>query len=375
MYGAPLSPLRFATRQLLALLALALSFALAASLMTAGLSNAAPSGAAAASDTRAGVTVRSQLDEPTLAFAGQPVQVVVSFGLPAGESLLPTGPLELVADEPGAVPQKLTLAGDEGDVRFSITPATTGRHRYTVSYSGDGHYQPARERFSYQVWTGPETRTELRASTRELTVSRPVTLTAQVEAADGRPLTGTADGPIVFTSDGVRLGEGTVVHDSRGWRAELTVRHLAVGRHRITANHESALRYFGPESEPVFLDVQAPEHVEPIEATHSVSQDGPEGSWVHSTAAVTAASGESAPTGYVQFYLDGFGPGLPVKLADRVASYDYLPLQPGTYTLRAAYLGDTRHLPAELPERTVTVPAPASCLRIGSSYRAELSNG
>jgi hypothetical protein len=358
MRAAPLSPTAFAARQLLGLLAIALAVALA------GMASAAPSDAGTTADTRAHLTLSSFLDEPTLAFAGQPVEVVAAFGVPAGAGRQPTGGVELSTDQPGAEPQNTVLLGNEVDVRFSITPATAGRHCYTVRYAGDTAFQPLGQQFCYDVWTGPETRTTLVAgASGPLTVTEPVTLTATVVAADGQALTGDPDGPVAFYADGVRIGEGTPLDGSRGWKAELTLSFLPIGRHRITALHESALRYSGPESAAVTVDVAAPANGAPVAASQSVSQDADAGEWTHSTAAVTAAPGAlpgvPAPTGYVQFYVDGTSPGLPVPLAAGAARYDWLPLAPGDHTFRAVYQGDTVHLPAELPQQHLLVPAPA----------------
>lgn len=218
------------------------------------------------------------------------------------------------------------------------------------------------QQFGYDVWTGPETRTTpVTGASGPLTVTEPVTLTAAVLAADGQALTGDPDGPVAFYADGVRIGDGMPLDGSRGWKAELTVSFLPIGRHRITANHESALRYFGPESAAVTVDVEAPARGAPVASSQSCSQDADAGEWTHSTATVAAARGAlpgvSAPTGYVQFYTDGTSPGLPVLLTVGTARYDRRPPAPGHHTFRAVYQGDTAHLPAELPRQHLSVPA------------------
>ena len=145
-----------------------------------------------------------------------------------------------------------------------------------------------------------------------------MTLTAAVLAADGQTLTGDPDGPVAFYADGVRIGEGTPLDGSRGWKAELTVSFLPVGRHRITANHESAVRYFGPESSAVTVGRRSARQRRARRGQPVSQQDADAGEWTHSTAAVAAAAGAlpglPAPTGYVQFYVDGTSPGLPVPL-------------------------------------------------------------
>lgn len=208
-------------------------------------------------DTRAELTVSSSLPEPSWVFVGRTVEILVFVHVPAGETRVPTGTLTLTAQEAGAVPQTKVLENFDGGLLYFVVPGKTGTRYYTVSYSGDQNFKPAGERVGYEVLTGPETRTKLYVGQRgSLLPGEPVTLTAQVSAAGGGPLTGFADGPIVFFADGAFLGTGTVVPDSRGWRAVLTVDSLAVGTHRLTANHDSPLRYFGPESDPVFLTVK-----------------------------------------------------------------------------------------------------------------------
>lgn len=333
-----------------------------AALLTAGLMVAAPAGAVTPADSRAPVTINAFLDEPSWAYLDRPSLVQIRLEAPAGQTRMPTGAIKVTAQEPGAVPSVVTVTGDEGNFYIPIQPTQTGTRYYTVSYSGDAFFKPAALRSSYVALTGPEIRTSLRSATAgPVLVSQPVKLTAMVRAANGTRMNGTADGPIVFYADGVAVGEGVAVPGSSGWNATLSLDSLPVGRHRITANLESVIHYFGPASTPVYLDVKAPASGLPITGRHTVSQDGPDGSWAHSAVTVRAArTGEPAPTGYVQFYLDGGAPGLPVRLVAGKAAFDYPPLAAGTHRIRAVYLGDTRHRPAELPARTVTVAGPAS---------------
>ncbi|MBG6180758.1 hypothetical protein [Arthrobacter sp. CAN_A1] len=65
---------------------------------------------------------------------------------------------------------------DGGDFRINIIPRKNGTRYYTVAYSGDRYFTPVRKVYSYQVLTGPETRTTLAVSaTGPVTVSQPVT--------------------------------------------------------------------------------------------------------------------------------------------------------------------------------------------------------
>lgn len=51
--------------------------------------------------------------------------------------------------------------------------------------------------------------------------------------------------------------------------------YLPVGNQSLTARHESVIRYTGPESNPVFLQVLPPANPLPLEGTHTVSVTGP----------------------------------------------------------------------------------------------------
>lgn len=314
----------------------------------------------AQTEPRADVEIRAHLDEPTWAFVGNAVEVFIDFVVPVPDDpRRPTGTLTLEMNERGAVPEVRTLTGDEGDVHIYITPVRTGKRQYTVTYSGDEYFSPATKTFSYEVWTGPQTKTTIRASAkRPVTVSEPVELTAQVTTDDGRQLTGYSDGPIAFYSDGEFIGEGTPVAGSRGWRATLTVAYLPVGTHSLTARHESVIRYQGPESAPVVLQVLPPANPLPLDGENTLSVVGD--FTVHSEVTLTPRDANSpAPAGYVQFYSDGIAFGLPVKVVNGSASVDFwLPTSPRTFTYRAAYLGDTNYNPIDFPSETLTVPLP-----------------
>lgn len=333
-----------------------------AALLATGLIVAAPAGALAPADPRAPVTINAFLDEPSWAYLDRPSLVQISLVVPAGQTRVPTGTLKVTAHEPGAVPSVVTVTGDEGNFYIPIQPTQIGTRYYTVSYSGDAFFKPSALRASYVALTGPEIRTALQSATAgSVLVSQPVKLTATVRAASGARMNGIPDGPIMFYADGVAVGEGIAVAGSSGWSATLSLDSLAVGRHRITANLESVIHYFGPASAPVYVDVKAHAAGLPVTGRHTVMQDGPGGSWARSAVTVRAArTGDPAPAGYVQFYVDGSAPGLPVKLVAGKAACDYVPLGAGTHRIRAVYLGDTRHRPAELPVRTVTVTGPAS---------------
>ncbi len=314
----------------------------------------------AQTDHRSEVQIRAHLNEPTWAFVGNAVEVFIDFVVPVPDDpRRPTGTLTLEMNERGAVPEVRTLTGDEGDVHIYITPVRTGKRQYTVTYSGDEYFRPSKKTFSYDVWTGPQTKTTIEASAkRPITVSEAVKLTAQVTTDDGRQLTGYSDGPIAFYSDGEFIGEGTPVSGSRGWRATLTVAYLPAGTHSLTARHESFIRYWGPESAPVVLQVLPPLNPIPLdgENTLSVVDDFT----VHSEVTLTPQQANSpVPAGYVQFYSDDIAFGLPVPVVNGKAAVDFwLPTFPRTFTFRADYLGDTHYNPIDFPSETLTVPLP-----------------
>lgn len=334
--------------------------ALALALASILLVGAGPACAKAVqADSRSKVEIRAHLDEPTWSFVGNAVEVFIDLVVPAGEPRQPSGTLTLQLNERGAVPEVRTLTGDEGDVHIYITPVRTGTRQYTVTYSGDALFQAAKASFSYDVWTGPHTRTSIRASDKgPVTVSKPVKLTAQVTTEDGRPLTGYSDGPIIFYSDGKSLGEGVIVPGSRGWRATLIVGYLPVGLHKLTARHESVIRYTGPESTPVSLEVLPPVNPLPIEGVHTLTVTDVNS--VRLEVSLTPQQpGAPAPAGYVQFYSDGIEYGLPVRVTGGKAATDYwLPTSPRTFTFSADYFGDSHYAPIHFPGQTLTVPLP-----------------
>ncbi|GAA3681849.1 hypothetical protein GCM10023081_19910 [Arthrobacter ginkgonis] len=339
---------RGAGRRIPLILVLIVALAAAFTVAPAAPSQAGPLG----TDDRLQVGIHSHLDEPTWAFVGNPVEVVNWFtGIPADAPAMPTGKFTLTLDERGAKPYVRTLTGGEDEVRPYITPVKVGKRSYTVAYSGDRNYKPVRQTFTYDVWTGPDTKTALTVDKRSITVSEPVTLRAQIATASGRPQTGNADGPVQFYADGEWIGEGISRPGSAGWESSLTVGYLPVGTHKITAAFEPFIHYLPSESKPFLLTVNSPAQAEKATGSFTVDRSESELSPTVSATVRAAKPGGRVPAGYVQFYDGDYRAGLPVKLVAGVATTSIY--MPGL--IRAEYLGDTRYGPATLKQAN---PAP-----------------
>ncbi|GAA3678012.1 hypothetical protein GCM10023081_15340 [Arthrobacter ginkgonis] len=328
-------------------LVLALILALAAAFTVAP---AAPSQAGSKkADDRIQATLLSYLDEPAWAYVGNPVEVINWFttDIPADAPSGPTGTFTLTLHERGAKPYVLNLTGDEAEIRPYITPVKVGKRYYTVTYSGDKFYKPIKQTISYDVWSGPDTKTTLKVNKRTTTVSEPITLRAQVTTSTGRPLTGYSDGHIQFFADGEWIGEGISRPGSRGWDASLTIGYLPIGTHKITAAFEPFIHYESSASRPFLLTVRPP--VWAAAATGSFTIDQSENGFSSTVSATVRATepGGRTPTGYVQFYDGDDKSGLPVRLVNGVAEQTIWASNP---RVSVKYIGDTRYAPAILKQ-------------------------
>ncbi|GAA3692727.1 hypothetical protein GCM10023081_32670 [Arthrobacter ginkgonis] len=308
----------------------------------------APSSLAAAKrvDERVETSIiHSGLDEPSWAYVGNPVEILASLGAEDESGPAPTGTLRFTFHNGGIAPLEWRLDGREWQTYFRtyITPKRIGKHRYTVSYSGDKNYQPVSRSFGFEVWTGPDTKTSLKVNKRTVTVSEPVTLRALVTTASGRPQTGYADGAVQFYANGEWIGEGVSRSGPGGWDASLSVGYLPVGTHKIVAVFEPILHYDLSRSEPFVVTVKPAAKAQ--EATGSLTTDRSDPNYPRTVASVRAAKpGGPTPTGYVQFYSGEYKLELPVKLVDGMATSPY----GWGARIYAKYLGDTRYAPATL---------------------------
>jgi Bacterial Ig-like domain (group 3)/MBG domain (YGX type) len=177
--------------------------------------------------------------------------------------------------------------------------------------------------------------TTLGSSAPSSGLGQPVTLTATVRGAnpaDGSP-TGVVD--FVDTTTGTDLGTGILTQGV----ATLTTSTLTIGGHTIAADYEGDGQFAFSARGLTQAVNQAVNTSTDVSASSNPSVFGQS---VTFTATVHSASnGSDAPTGSVQFVIDGtpFGPA--VTLSGGVASVNDGALSAGAHNVIADYLGNT----------------------------------
>ncbi|NBM14614.1 Ig-like domain repeat protein [Streptomyces sp. GC420] len=186
---------------------------------------------------------------------------------------------------------------------------------------------------------------------------QPVLFTATV--APVAPGAGTPTGTVTFTIDGDVV---PVLLDENG-TATLTRATLPAGTYSVTADYGGDTNFTASTGTDTHTVVQA--------ATLTTVTSSPDpsvrGETVTLTATVAAVSpGAGTPTGTVTFTISG-GPTIPVALnADGVATVDISTLTAGTYSITAAYGGDSNFTASTGTDTHTVNPAPTTTTVISS---------
>jgi hypothetical protein len=267
--------------------------------------------------------------------SGQAVPFTATVAAHAPGAGVPTGSAQLVVDghDTGA-PVDLV---DGVAVFDPVTTFGAGSHTVAVSYGGDASFRPGNASTTQSV-TRADTTTSLMATPSPSAEDQTVTITATVAAV--APGSGAPTGTIVFRADGDVIGAAPLAASGGSSQAALETSTLAPGSHTLSASYAGDGDYAGSESAGVSHTVIEGAAIVGT-STRVTSSRNPStyGELISFTARVTAAD-DSAPTGTVQFSVDGADFGDPVDVgADGTAESATLASpDPGDHTVIAAYL-------------------------------------
>lgn len=179
--------------------------------------------------------------------------------------------------------------------------------------------------------------TPLAGTTEKLTInpstptaSNSLTLSVSIQST----ASGTPTGSVQFFVDGAAQG-GTVSLSSGV--ATLSSAALPAGTHLLAAQYSGDTTFAAVGGELSFV-------VSPLPVTSTVLTLLPVAPTTSSSVSVTAkvnSSSGGAPTGTVQYSLDGAAPGQPQILSAQTSNYTLGQLSAGQHTVQAAYSGDT----------------------------------
>jgi hypothetical protein len=280
-------------------------------------------------------TTTTVVANPSVSNEGAPFTATATVVANTPGSGTPTGNVSFTADgDPiGAV----ALDGD-GRAEITIDNLAPGDHVIRATYAGTADYAASTsDPVNHSVIEGAAvvpTTLQLSSSENPTSYGRLISFTANVAADDGS----TPTGAVQFSVDGTNLGEPVPVGaDGIATSAQLAA--PAPGAHTVIASFQADAGYAGSGSVITQTVTDAAVHV-----TVSSSDDHSDyGQGVHFTAHVASAQeGTAAPTGVVQFSVDG------VELGDAVAlpsdgtavSPSISDLAPGDHVVTALYSGD-----------------------------------
>ncbi|WP_408898555.1 Ig-like domain repeat protein [Nocardioides sp. R1-1] len=282
---------------------------------------------------------------PSPSVQDQTVQLTASVAALSPGSGSPTGTVTFLAGDEilGAAPLEAAASGSTATLDVDDLPP--GTHQLTARFAGDGDYRASTsEAVTHTVIPGTAvvaTTTTLSASANPSSYGEPVTFRATVSAegsADGE----SPQGSVQFSLDGRDLGGPVPVED--GLAVSPPVATAEPGDHTVIAAFTAAPGFSGSGD----ILTQTVHTAVPEVSVASSDPSSGVGEGVRFTAEVTAeavaANGGIAPTGFVQFAVDGQPVGQAVALVDGAASTATVDdLAPGSHVVTVLYSGDLRY--------------------------------
>ena len=302
----------------------------------AGNANYAGSATSARSVTvaRAGTTA-TLTSSANPATSGQAVTFTATIAANAPGAGTPTGSVQFRID--GADfggPVALIRLGDEP--RHQRLAA--GNHTITAVYSGDGNFVATTSPALTQTVNGTSstptaTTTAIATSASPSVFGQSVTFTATVSSSGGD----TPSGTVTFTDGSNTLGSAAV--DATG-HAVLTTSALSIGSHGIIATYSGDASFAGSTSASIPQTVNRAATTTAIASSANPVTAGQPVSFTATIAVVSPGAG--APSGSVQFVIDGtnFGSPVPLGAGGTATSAATTTLAAGSHTVTAVYGSD-----------------------------------
>jgi hypothetical protein len=277
------------------------------------------------------------------AVSGQGITFTATISAMNGmNSVLPTGTVQFLIDgNPAGSPVAVTeLSSGSATASFTTAGLALGTHTLAASYSGDGNFTASTASLFTQTVAKASTSTLVSASVNPAIVGQSITLTATVNVA--APGGGTPTGTVQFLIDGSAVGSPVTVAElsASSATASFSTASLAIGAHTVTASYSGDAN-FTPSSGSLTGGQTITGKPLSSTALSSSANSSVFGQNITFTATVTANGGNVAPTGTVQFVIDGTSYGAPVSLTGGVATTSAIgSLSVSTHTIQAIYSGD-----------------------------------
>ena len=236
-----------------------------------------------------------------------------------------------------------------------------GNNDITVSYSGDGNYNPSSSSAIAVNVTSSALATSAIAITLSATTVAPET--SYTFSAHVTPMNPYASGTVQFTSDGQAIGEPLFLSLGVASLSSSLIT-LAPGTHTIAAVYSGDANYKSSVSAPAAFTITVP--TIPSTTTVSVS---PATVVQGGSVAVLSTIMPGTATGTVQLLLDGSLYGQPIVVTGTGNSFPLstATLEPGSHVLQVSYSGDATYLPSISSGSTLNILASVGIFTFSSS--------
>ena len=245
-----------------------------------------------------------------------------------------------------------------GKAPYSTANFSMGSHFFTASYDGDANYETSQSSSLIQLITKPETTVTLKSSSNPVPVGEAVTVTATVAPTVAPTVSGASapTGSVMFKDGSVTLAILSLSGGEVSYSAAMTL-----GSHPVTATYYGDSD-FSPSTSTILTQV-----VTKASATLALSSSlnpSTAGQSVSFSAVVSAPSASSAPSGTVQFQVDGANFGRAVALVKGSAeSESTATLTQGNHVVGVIYSGDNLFKSCSDTTGSQTVnPTSATCV-------------
>ncbi len=252
--------------------------------------------------------------------------------------------------------------GTDGSGSCQFTPSAAGLQSFTASFLNGTDFSDSASAGQGLTVARAETSVTVAVSINPVSQGAAVHFTAGVNAS--APSQFVPQGQVQFYVDGMEFGSPVSLVAGQAVSGDIAT--LGTGNHNYSAS------YLGNANDAESSSASETLSVTQATSTTSVaSSDNPSvyGEKVHFTATVSPVGpGQVAPTGQVQFYLDGQAFGSPVYLSSgKAVSGDAANLASGAHTFSAAYLGDANITPSSSADSAQTVNAAPVTVTISST--------